>query len=453
MIRITRTIRVDSRQVAERLRPIYHPWFLEVECPVVDVVPVRWSGAPCWRGCGSHWRRRRRRRLRAAPWSATSWTRPARRWRARRSARPRPRRACRARRPRTLTDAYVVAGLPPGGYAVRVELTGFGPAVREGIALQTGQTLRVDVRLRVGGRSEAVTVSGAPPLLRSETSGLGQRDRPAAGRRSAAQRPQLHRAGQPGAGRRRTGATRGPAPAYQRRPPADQRIPLRRHLGAPARARPGRVLPQRRRHPGVHDREQQSAGGVRPFQRRRRQPDDEGRPERSARQRVRVRPPRGPQRPQLLRVGHRDHAAVPAPPVRRRGRRADPEGRHLLLRRLSGPAPDDRSDRDLDGADRAPAPGRVHRGDRRARARDLRSGDDVQRRRRGDAQPPSPATRFPTHGSIRLPGACSSAIRSRPVLARRTTIGASPTRASTRTRAASASITTCAAAPIGCSRG
>ena len=68
---------------------------------------------------------------------------------------------------------YVVAGLPPGGYAVRVELTGFGPAVREGIALQTGQTLRVDVPLRVGGRSEAVTVSGAPPLLRSETSGLG----------------------------------------------------------------------------------------------------------------------------------------------------------------------------------------------------------------------------------------------------------------------------------------
>ena len=68
---------------------------------------------------------------------------------------------------------YVVAGLPPGGYAIRVELTGFGPAVREGIALQTGQTLRVDVPLRVGGRTEAVTVSGAPPLLRSETSGLG----------------------------------------------------------------------------------------------------------------------------------------------------------------------------------------------------------------------------------------------------------------------------------------
>ena len=68
---------------------------------------------------------------------------------------------------------YVVAGLPPGGYAIRVELTGFGPAVHDSITLQTGQTLRVDVPLRVGGRSETVTVSAAPPLLRSESSGLG----------------------------------------------------------------------------------------------------------------------------------------------------------------------------------------------------------------------------------------------------------------------------------------
>ena len=188
---------------------------------------------------------------------------------------------------------YVVAGLAPGGYAVRVELPGFAPAVRDGIVLQTGQTLRVDLPLRVGGRTEAVTVSAAPPLLRSETVGPRPRDRPAARRRSAAQRPQLHRAGQPGAGRRATAAARGPVAADQRRTAAHQRIPLRRHLGAPARAGPGRVLPERRRHPGVHDREQQPAGRVRPLQRRCRQPDDEVRPERSARQPVRVRPPRG----------------------------------------------------------------------------------------------------------------------------------------------------------------
>ncbi len=76
----------------------------------------------------------------------------------------------------TSTDGdgrYVVAGLSPGRYSVRIELTGFGPATREAIVLQTGQTLRVDVALRVGGRNEAVTVSAAAPLLRSESSGLG----------------------------------------------------------------------------------------------------------------------------------------------------------------------------------------------------------------------------------------------------------------------------------------
>ena len=94
-------IRAD---LSERLKPIYHPVFLEVECSTVDVVLVH----PCWLGwwrCGSRRRRWRPRRSRAARWSATSSTRPARRCRARRSPRPRPRRACRARRPRTPTGA------------------------------------------------------------------------------------------------------------------------------------------------------------------------------------------------------------------------------------------------------------------------------------------------------------------------------------------------------------
>ena len=65
------------------------------------------------------------------------------------------------------------------------------------------------------------------------------RDRPAAGRRSAAQRPQLHRAGQPGAGRRRSGTARGPAAAHQRRPPAHQRVlsSTASRCSSPSRAR------------------------------------------------------------------------------------------------------------------------------------------------------------------------------------------------------------------------
>jgi hypothetical protein len=70
------------------------------------------------------------------------------------------------------TDAagsYVVHGLTPGVYRVRVELTGFRPTVREGVRVITGETVRIDVRLELGV-AEAVTVTADAPLLRSDTS-------------------------------------------------------------------------------------------------------------------------------------------------------------------------------------------------------------------------------------------------------------------------------------------
>ena len=70
-------------------------------------------------------------------------------------------------------------------------------------------------------------------------------------------------------------AARGSAAAHQRRPAAHQRVSVRRHLGAAARARAGGVLSEHRRDSGVQDRKQQPAGRVRPLQRRRRQPDDQ----------------------------------------------------------------------------------------------------------------------------------------------------------------------------------
>jgi hypothetical protein len=68
---------------------------------------------------------------------------------------------------------YSVPGLAPGSYQIRVELNGFRPLTREGIRLATGETVRVDVRLEVGGLAEAIMVTADAPLLRSETSGLG----------------------------------------------------------------------------------------------------------------------------------------------------------------------------------------------------------------------------------------------------------------------------------------
>ena len=69
--------------------------------------------------------------------------------------------------------AYVVTGLSPGRYRVQVALDGFRPLTREGVQLATGETVRLDLQLEVGGVAEAVTVIADAPLLRSESSGLG----------------------------------------------------------------------------------------------------------------------------------------------------------------------------------------------------------------------------------------------------------------------------------------
>jgi hypothetical protein len=80
-------------------------------------------------------------------------------------------------RSRTVTTAedggYVVHALAPGSYQVRVELSGFRSLTRDGVTLATGETVRLDLRLGVGGLTETITVAGDAPLLRSETSSLG----------------------------------------------------------------------------------------------------------------------------------------------------------------------------------------------------------------------------------------------------------------------------------------
>jgi hypothetical protein len=74
----------------------------------------------------------------------------------------------------TAGGGYNVPGLAPGVYRVRIELSGFRPLIREGIRLTTGETVRLDLRLVLGGLTEAITVTADAPLLRSESSGLGQ---------------------------------------------------------------------------------------------------------------------------------------------------------------------------------------------------------------------------------------------------------------------------------------
>ena len=59
-----------------------------------------------------------------------------------------------------------------GLYEVRAEMPGFNVALAPDILLTTGQTVRVDLALVVGDITQTVTVEGAPPLVRSETSSL-----------------------------------------------------------------------------------------------------------------------------------------------------------------------------------------------------------------------------------------------------------------------------------------
>ncbi len=77
----------------------------------------------------------------------------------------------------TLTTAegtYQVPYLAPGTYTVTVEAAGFKRYVREGLVVRTGEVPRIDVQLEVGAVTESVQVTGAAPLLDTETATSGQ---------------------------------------------------------------------------------------------------------------------------------------------------------------------------------------------------------------------------------------------------------------------------------------
>jgi hypothetical protein len=60
---------------------------------------------------------------------------------------------------------YTIDNLRPGTYKVTFTLAGFSTTVREGIELVANFTAPVNVQMRVGAVEEAITVSGATPLV------------------------------------------------------------------------------------------------------------------------------------------------------------------------------------------------------------------------------------------------------------------------------------------------
>ena len=69
---------------------------------------------------------------------------------------------------------FRVGGLRPGPYRVTIVAAGFKKLVREGFELRIGDNMAVDAKLEIGGVAESVQVTGAAPLLETQTSSTGQ---------------------------------------------------------------------------------------------------------------------------------------------------------------------------------------------------------------------------------------------------------------------------------------
>src|SRR5580658_5831789 len=65
--------------------------------------------------------------------------------------------------------AYYLPRIPIGNYQVKVEAKGFQTAVHSAFDLVLDQVARVDMQLTVGSMSQTVEVTGAAPLLQTET--------------------------------------------------------------------------------------------------------------------------------------------------------------------------------------------------------------------------------------------------------------------------------------------
>ncbi|MFL6303742.1 MAG: carboxypeptidase regulatory-like domain-containing protein [Candidatus Sulfotelmatobacter sp.] len=64
---------------------------------------------------------------------------------------------------------YRIPQLPVGTYSLKIEKQGFAVATRPAFVLTLNQVARVDVAMKVGQTSETVEVSGAAPVMKTET--------------------------------------------------------------------------------------------------------------------------------------------------------------------------------------------------------------------------------------------------------------------------------------------
>ena len=67
------------------------------------------------------------------------------------------------------SGSYTLPRLPVGNYSVKVSVPGFDTAVYPAFTLVLNQTARVDVQMKVGKVTQTVEVTGAAPVLQTET--------------------------------------------------------------------------------------------------------------------------------------------------------------------------------------------------------------------------------------------------------------------------------------------
>jgi hypothetical protein len=71
------------------------------------------------------------------------------------------------------SGVFQVPGLTPGTYTIKVTLEGFQTSIREGIVVRQTQTASVQVPMKVGALTEAVTVKGETPVV--DTTSVGSK--------------------------------------------------------------------------------------------------------------------------------------------------------------------------------------------------------------------------------------------------------------------------------------
>src|SRR5215475_6761710 len=71
------------------------------------------------------------------------------------------------------TGEYIFIEVPVGTYELQVSQTGFKKLSRKGVPLNLNEVVSVDLQLQVGGSTETIEVTGAPPVVDTTSTQLG----------------------------------------------------------------------------------------------------------------------------------------------------------------------------------------------------------------------------------------------------------------------------------------